>query len=50
MRDILIDWNGQGSSRLDGDLDGKIDHPGAAVMDAWYRRLGTRSCRRCSAS
>ena len=37
-RDILIDWRNQGSSRLDADLDGKIDHPGAAIMDAWYPR------------
>ena len=36
MRDILLDWNAKGSSRLDGDLDGKIDHPGAAIMDTWY--------------
>ena len=34
--DILEDWNADGGSRLDVDLDGKIDHPGAAVMDrAW---------------
>jgi acyl-homoserine lactone acylase PvdQ len=33
----LIDrWRAQGSSRLDRNLDGKIDAPGAAVMDtAW---------------
>jgi acyl-homoserine lactone acylase PvdQ len=39
MRDLLLDWNAQGSSRLDRDLDGKIDHPGAAIMDAWYPKL-----------
>ncbi|HJU47458.1 MAG TPA: hypothetical protein VJ689_04950, partial [Gaiellaceae bacterium] len=33
----LVDqWVATGSSRLDGDLDGKIDAPGAAVLDgAW---------------
>ena len=30
----LIDrWRTRGSSRLDADLDGKVDDPGAAVMD-----------------
>ena len=35
----LVDsWRGMGASRIDGDLDGKVDHPGAAVMDeAWPR-------------
>jgi acyl-homoserine lactone acylase PvdQ len=33
---ILDAWLNRGASRLDGDLDGKIDDPGAAVMDvAW---------------
>jgi acyl-homoserine lactone acylase PvdQ len=31
---ILDAWLNRGASRLDGDLDGKIDDPGAAVMDA----------------
>ena len=32
----LVQWNQDGGSRLDGDLDGEIDHPGAAIMDrAW---------------
>ena len=32
----LVQWNKDGGSRLDGDLDGEIDHPGAAIMDrAW---------------
>jgi hypothetical protein len=36
MFDLLIHWRDQGSSRLDIDLDGKIDHSGAAIMDkAW---------------
>ncbi|MEO6391866.1 MAG: penicillin acylase family protein, partial [Pyrinomonadaceae bacterium] len=38
MLDILRDWRDQGGSRLDVDLDGKIDHPGAAIMDrAWTK-------------
>jgi acyl-homoserine lactone acylase PvdQ len=36
----LVDgWRGVGGSRLDRDLDGKIDDPGAAVMDAAWPRL-----------
>jgi hypothetical protein len=37
---LLDSWRGAGSSRLDRDLDGKIDEPGAAVMDAAWPRLG----------
>ena len=37
-----------GSSRLDRELDGKVDHAGAAVLDAAWPRSPTRSCRRCS--
>jgi acyl-homoserine lactone acylase PvdQ len=33
---ILQSWNG---SRLDGNLDGTIDAPGAAIMDAWWPRV-----------
>ena len=33
---LLQSWNG---SRLDANLDGKIDDPGAAIMDAWWPRL-----------
>ena len=36
---LLDTWRGAGSSRLDRDLDGKIDAPGAAVMDAAWPRL-----------
>ena len=36
---LLDAWRTMGSSRLDRDLDGKIDNPGAAVMDAAWRRL-----------
>ena len=33
---VLQSWNG---SRLDANLDGKIDEPGAAIMDAWWPKL-----------
>jgi hypothetical protein len=36
MLNQLSAWRKSGGSRLDADLDGSIDHPGAAVMDvAW---------------
>ena len=36
MYQLLLDWRTQGSSRLDADLNGTIDDPGAAIMDhAW---------------
>jgi acyl-homoserine lactone acylase PvdQ len=36
---LLDAWRVSGSSRLDRDLDGKIDDPGAAVMDAAWPRI-----------
>ena len=39
MRDLLLDWRASGSSRLDRELDGRVDHPGAVIMDEWYPRL-----------
>jgi acyl-homoserine lactone acylase PvdQ len=36
---LLDGWRAAGSSRLDRDLDGKIDDPGAAVMDAAWPRI-----------
>lgn len=36
---LLDSWRSAGSSRLDRDLDGKIDDPGAAVMDAAWPKL-----------
>jgi acyl-homoserine lactone acylase PvdQ len=36
---LLDNWRLTGSSRLDRDLDGKVDDPGAAVMDAAWPRL-----------
>jgi acyl-homoserine lactone acylase PvdQ len=32
--DLLVAWRAFGGSRLDRDGDGKIDHAGAAIMDA----------------
>jgi acyl-homoserine lactone acylase PvdQ len=32
-------WQSLGGSRIDRDLDGKVDHPGAAIMDAAWRKL-----------
>jgi acyl-homoserine lactone acylase PvdQ len=37
---LVDDWRAQGASRLDRDLDGSIDHPGAAVMESAWRRIG----------
>jgi acyl-homoserine lactone acylase PvdQ len=37
--DILRSWNAHGSSRLDRNLDGTVDDPGAAIWDAWYPKL-----------
>jgi hypothetical protein len=33
---LLQSWNG---SRLDANLDGRIDEPGAAIMNAWWPKL-----------
>ena len=37
--DLLQAWRAKGGSRLDRDLDGKIDDPGAAIMDAAWPRI-----------
>ncbi len=39
MLDALESWRAAGGSRLDLDLDGKIDDPGAAIMDAAWPRI-----------
>jgi hypothetical protein len=39
MLDLLQQWRSNGASRLDRDLDGKIDSPGAAIIDAWFPGL-----------
>jgi hypothetical protein len=37
---LVDDWLAHGGSRLDADLDGKIDAGGAAVLDAAWTGLG----------
>ena len=39
MLELLEAWRAKGGSRLDRDLDGKIDDPGAAVLDTAWPRL-----------
>ena len=39
MFKLLIQWNKRGGSRLDRDLDGLIDDPGAAVMDGSWDNI-----------
>jgi acyl-homoserine lactone acylase PvdQ len=39
MLSILIGWRHRGGSRLDKDLDGQIDDPGAAIMDAAWLKI-----------
>jgi acyl-homoserine lactone acylase PvdQ len=39
MADILDSWWQSGGSRLDRNLDGKIDDPGAAILDAAWPKL-----------
>jgi acyl-homoserine lactone acylase PvdQ len=36
---LLDDWRGHGGNRLDRNLNGKIDDPGAAIMDAAWPKL-----------
>jgi acyl-homoserine lactone acylase PvdQ len=35
---LVAAWRGHGASRLDRDLDGKVDDPGAAILDAFWPR------------
>jgi len=39
MLKLLRDWRTRGASRLDRTRDGKIDHPGAAIMDAAWPKI-----------
>jgi acyl-homoserine lactone acylase PvdQ len=39
MVDALTAWQRAGGSRIDRDLDGRIDHSGAVIMDAAWRGL-----------
>jgi acyl-homoserine lactone acylase PvdQ len=39
MQAIVDQWAGSGASRLDRNLDGKVDDPGAAILDAAWPKL-----------
>ncbi len=39
MLSLLVGWRQHGGSRLDKNLNGKIDAPGAAIMDAAWPRI-----------
>jgi acyl-homoserine lactone acylase PvdQ len=39
MLKVLIGWRQHGGSRLDRNLNGKIDDPGAAIMDAAWPKI-----------
>jgi acyl-homoserine lactone acylase PvdQ len=39
MLDLMVAWRANGGSRLDRGLDGLIDDPGAAIMDAAWPRI-----------
>jgi acyl-homoserine lactone acylase PvdQ len=39
MVQLMQSWAAAGASRLDRDLDGKIDDPGAAILDAVWPKL-----------
>ncbi len=39
MLDLMSAWSNAGGSRLDRDGDGKIDNPGAAVMDGSWTNI-----------
>ena len=39
MLDLMVSWRNAGGSRLDLDLDGEIDDPGAAVMDGSWTNI-----------
>jgi hypothetical protein len=39
MKALVDGWVQRGASRIDANLDGKIDDPGAAILDAAWPRL-----------
>jgi acyl-homoserine lactone acylase PvdQ len=46
LLDLMVAWRSQrGGTRLDRDLDGKIDDPGAAIMDAAWPRIADIALR-----
>src|SRR5262249_26017598 len=42
---LLVDWSARGAHRLDLTGDGKIDDPGAAIMDAAWPRIADAMMR-----
>jgi acyl-homoserine lactone acylase PvdQ len=38
--ELVSAWAGRGGSRLDGDGDGRVDDPGAAILDVAFADLG----------
>jgi acyl-homoserine lactone acylase PvdQ len=45
MLSLLAAWRQHGGSRLDRNLDGKIDDPGAAIMDAAWPKIADASMK-----
>ena len=45
MLRLLAKWKRDGGSRLDRDLDGKIDDPGAAIIDGSWTKLANALLR-----
>jgi len=45
MLELLELWQAEGGSRLDRNGDGRIDHPGAAVMDTAWPKLADAAMR-----
>jgi acyl-homoserine lactone acylase PvdQ len=43
--DLIDLWRAQGASRLDRNLDGRIDAPGAAIMDTAWNGIATAVMR-----
>jgi hypothetical protein len=51
LRDVLESWHDAGGSRRDADRDGRIDSPGAAVLDAAWKGLSDAAlCDRLGAA
>ena len=42
---LLLAWRASGASRLDRNLDGKVDDPGAAILDAAWPRVADATMR-----
>ena len=39
--ELVTSWAGRGASRLDADLDGRIDDPGAPILDRAFTKMAT---------